>query len=267
VYTRGGGAAIQALNGGAVDYAATSLDAALVGFAKGADIVRFATTGQLPLFALATSPGKAGEIKTVKDLRGKTVGVSALANADHVLVLFLLDQAGVPEKEVRFATLGTNLYHALRLGQVEAGMVQEPALSLLEEQGARVIFNGMDLKDAHRHLGGAYEFMGVAVRRGEVESRREEMKRLATALEKGLKYVQQAPVDDLIDALPKELIAGGDRKALARTLTRYRASLYPTKAVIDVAAVKRVMDSQMKAGILKEPVDLDRFLDRTIVKG
>lgn len=267
VYTRGGGAAIQALNGGAVDYAATSLDAALIGYAKGADIVRFATTGQLPLFALATAPGKADEIKSIEDLRGKTIGVSALANADHAIVLYLLEQAGVPEKEVKFATLGTNLYHALRLGQVAAGMVQEPALSLLEEQGARVIFNGMDLQDAHRHLGGAYEFMGVAVRRGEVEQRREEMQRLAAALEKGLQYVQRAPVEELIAALPKELIAGGDQKALARTLERYRKSLYPRQAAIVVPAVRRVMEAQIKAGILKEPVDLERFLNTGIVKG
>ena len=267
VYTRGGGAAIQALNGGAVDYAATSLDAAINGFAKGADIVRFATTGRLPLFALATAPGKAQEIKTVEDLRGKTVGVSALANADHALVLFLLEQAGVPESEVRFATLGTNLYHALRLGQVEAGMVQEPALSLLEEQGARVIFNGMDFEHARQHLGGAYEFMGVAVRQGEVEQRREEMQRLAAALKKGLAYVQKAPVEELVDALPKELIAGGDRKALARTLERYRASLYPTSVKIDVSAVERVMDAHLKAGIQKKPVDFDRFLNTSIVKG
>lgn len=267
VYTRGGGAALQALNGGAVDYAATSLDAALNAFSKGADIVRFATTGRLPLFALATSPGRADEIKSVEDLRGKTVGVSALGNADHALALFLLDQAHVPEKQVRFATLGTNLYHALRLGQVEAGMVQEPALSLLENQGARVIFNGMDLQDARRRLGGAYEFMGVAVRRREAEARRAEMKRLAAALEKGLRYVQQAPVADLVDALPKELIAGGDRAALARTLKRYRASLYPTEVTIDVAAARRVMDAHLKAGIQKAPVDLKRLLDTSLVQG
>ena len=38
VYTRGGSAAMQALVGNAVDYAATSLDVAITAFAKGADI-------------------------------------------------------------------------------------------------------------------------------------------------------------------------------------------------------------------------------------
>src|ERR1700741_1330148 len=57
VYFRGGNAAIQALVGGAVDYGATSLDVAMQAYAKGADIRRFVSTGQLPLFAIAVAPG------------------------------------------------------------------------------------------------------------------------------------------------------------------------------------------------------------------
>lgn len=265
VYTRGGSAALQALNGGAVDYAATSFDAALSAYANGADIVRFATTGRLPLFALVSSPESADAIQGVEDLRGRKIGVAALGTSDHALALFLLDQAGVPESEVEFATLGTNLYHALRLGQVSAGMVQEPALSLLQEEGARVLMNGMDLDDAERHLGGAYEFMGVAVRRGERDERLEEMRALARALAKGLRYVQQAPPRDLVDALPDDLIAGGDPERLERTLERYRASLYPTEVSIDRSACQRVVDAHLKAGIQDEPIDLDRLLDLDVV--
>ncbi len=57
VYTRGGNAAMQALVGGAVDYAATALDVAIQAYANvGADIRRFAVTGRLPLFAVVTAP-------------------------------------------------------------------------------------------------------------------------------------------------------------------------------------------------------------------
>src|SRR5262245_48362240 len=64
VYTRGGNAAVQALVGSAVDYAATSLDVALQAYANvGADIRRFAVTGRLPLFAVVTSPKTASQIQ------------------------------------------------------------------------------------------------------------------------------------------------------------------------------------------------------------
>ena len=72
VYTRGGSAAMQALVGGAVDYAATSLDVALTAYANvGADIRRFAVTGRLPLFALVTAPKTAGQITVDQGSRGQ----------------------------------------------------------------------------------------------------------------------------------------------------------------------------------------------------
>jgi len=35
--------------------------------------------------------------------------------------------------------------------------VQEPALTLVQRAGGRVLMNGMDLEDAKNHLGGAFE--------------------------------------------------------------------------------------------------------------
>src|SRR6266545_4716580 len=123
VYTRGGNVAMQALVGGSVDYAGTSFDVALQAYAHGAKISRFASTGRLPLFALASGPKTAKEVRSLKDLENRTVGISALGNADHILVLFLMRRAGADPNRVRFATIGTNLLDALRLGQVGAGII------------------------------------------------------------------------------------------------------------------------------------------------
>src|SRR5207237_6341711 len=183
VYTRGGNAAMQALVGGAVDYAATALDVAIQAYANvGAQIRRFAVTGRLPLFAVVTAPNTADKIQSIKDLEGKTVGVSALGNADHSLTLYLLKQAGADAGKVQFATMGVNLLEALRQGQIDAGVVQEPALTLIQRAGGRVLMNGMDMEDAQKFLGGAFEFMGVAVRTKEIAQRRPDMVALAGAL-------------------------------------------------------------------------------------
>jgi len=265
VYTRGGSAALQALNGGAVDYAATSFDAALNAFSSGADIVRFASTGRLPLFALATSPGLAEDINSVAKLKGRTIGVSALGNADHAFMLYLLDRVGVNPDSVEFATVGTNLYDAIRLGQLDAGMVQEPALSLLQERGSRVLVNGMNIDDAREYLGGAYEFMGVAVRRDELEARKEQMQAVARALGKGLKHVQSAPPAQLVESLPAEIITGGDRDRLAQTLKLYRSSLYPETATMNLDAMQRVIDVNRAAGGRGGDVDLNNIAAPNVV--
>lgn len=265
VYTRGGNAAMQALIGGAVDYAATSFDVAVQAFAKGGDIRRFATTGRLPLFALAVAPGKVGEISDIKGLEGSTVGVSALGNADHTLILFLLQQAGADATSVSFAVLGPNLFEALRRGQVDAGMVQEPALTLILEDGGKVLFNAMNIADATKYLGGPYEFMGVAVRAEERDERLEEMRAIARALGDGLAYQREAPVDKIRQSLPSELLAGSEGEQFDRIISQYRGSLYPESVAIDVAACERVVNALMLSGMLAEPVDLGLLLDTSVV--
>ena len=266
VYTRGGNVAMQALVGNAVDYAGTSFDVALQAYARGAKIVRFASTGRLPLFALAAAPKAAKEISGLKDLENRTVGISALGNADHILLIYLMKKAGADPDRVRFATLGPNLYDALRLGQVDAGMVQEPALTLITGAGGKVIANIMDIQEANRYLGGAYEFMGVAVRVEERAKRRDEMGRLARALAKGLRDTRTIPAKEAVAALPKELITGANRDRLVGILERYRQSLYPDNVQIDPAAANRVTEAHRSAGLLSSSVDYKNLLDLSVVE-
>ena len=266
VYTRGGNVAMQALVGNAVDYAGTSFDVALQAYARGAKIARFASTGRLPLFALVTAPETAKDIRSFKDLENRTVGITGLGTADHILVIQLMKRAGANPDRVRFATLGSNLYEPLRLGQVDAGMVQEPALTLITEGGGTVIANIMDIEQANRYLGGAYEFMGVAVRVEEREKRRDEMGRLARALAKGLRDTRTIPVKEAVAALPQELITGANRDRLAGILERYRQSLYPDNVKIDSAAVTRVADAHRAAGLLASSVDYKSLLDLSVVE-
>ena len=268
VYTRGGNAAMQALVGGAVDYAGTSFDVALQAAANGAPIRRVASTGRLPLFALATAPEQAGAIESVAALEGRTVGISALGNADHALLLYLLDQAGADGDGVQFAAIGTNVFDALRIGQVDAAMLQEPALSLIVEAGGRELVNFMEIDEARRHLGGPYAFMGVSVRAAERDGRLPELRRLAAGLAAGLVDTRTLPPAEIVAALPEALVAGGDVARLESVIERYRQSLYPERVDVDVEAAGRVMRAQEVAGLL-EPgqVDLDSLLDPGALAG
>jgi len=259
---------MQALVGGAVDYAATALDVAIQAYANvGADIRRFAVTGRLPLFALITAPRTAEQIRTIKDLEGKTVAVSALGNADHSLTLYLLKQAGADAGKVQFATMGVNLLEALRQNQIDAGVVQEPALTLLSKSGARILMNAMDLADARQYLGGSYEFMGVAVRGKEFAERKPEMVGLVKALTESLKTLRTMTGDELVAALPKEMVAGLDTKELGDILVRRRDSLYPETVTIDLDAAQRVAQSLTAGGLIKADANISGLHDTTIAGG
>jgi sulfonate transport system substrate-binding protein len=266
VYLRGGTAAMQALVTRAVDYAATSFDVALSAYAQGAPIRRFFTTGRLPLFALAVAPKLSTAIRSVADLRGRTVGVSALGNADHVLLVYLLKHAGVDARAVRVAVLGPNTFETLHLAQVDAAMVQDPAATLIARDGGRILADLMDLEQAKRFLGGPYEFMGVAVRRAEWDERRVEMQALARALTRALGYIQYGTPRVLLEALPQPLIAGGDGPLFEHVLATHRRSLFPPDGALDLAAVRRAAAVQRESGVLARPIDLNGLVTNEIVK-
>ena len=262
VYTRGGNQAMQALVAGAVEYAGTSFDVVLQAAANGAAIRRVASTGRLPLFALAAGPGQVEAITSVADLSDRTVGISGLGNADHALLLYLLDRAEVDAESVRFASIGTNLFDALRIGQVDAAMLQEPALSLVVQAGGRELVNFMEIEETRERLGGAYEFMGVSVRAEERDERLPEIRRVAAALAGGLADTRSLPVAEIVQALPEPLVAGGDLEQLQGILERYRLSLYPEDVAIDLEAARRVVEAQEIAGLLPAgAVSLDALLD------
>src|SRR5947209_1418914 len=268
VYTRGGNAAMQALIGSAVDYAATAFDVALQAYANvGADIRRFAVTGRLPLFAVVTAPKTASRLQAIKDLEGRTVGVSALGNADHALTLYLLQQAGADARKVQFATMGVNLLEALRRSQIDVGLVQEPALTLLRRSGARVLVNAMDLEDAKRYLGGSFEFMGVAVRAKEIEQRRPEMVALTKALTDALKALRGMTGEELVAALPKEMTTGLDLKEFGGIIVHHRDSLYPETVSIDLEAARRVEQSLIAGGLIKSGESMSGLHDTTVAGG
>jgi NitT/TauT family transport system substrate-binding protein len=264
VYMRGSTAATQALVGGALDYAATSFDDVLQAFNRGADIRRFCSTGRLPLAALAIAPNRVAEINSFKDLEGRTLGVVSRGGIAEALTLFLMKKAGADGKKVQFAVLGPNIYDPVRLGQVDAAWVSEPALSLLVKEGSRALVNFMETDDAEKYLGGPYEFMGISVRTAEIPARRDEMRALVRALKKGLSALQSVKPEEITAALPKQLMAGTDAGQLTDIIARYRASLYPTAGVIDVAACERVADTLKFAGLIKPEVKAEQVLDLSI---
>jgi NitT/TauT family transport system substrate-binding protein len=124
----------------------------------------------------------------------------------------------------------------------------------------------MDYEDARKQFGGAYEFMGVAVRTPEIEARRAEMVALANALSDAMVELRKLNGADLVNALPPELTAGLDKKEFGQILLRYRDSLYPENVKLDPAASQRVADSLVVGGLLEQAqADVSGLLDRSIV--
>lgn len=252
VYQRGGAVAMNALLSNSIDWVLTPMDLVVSAWGSGKQAVMFASASSLPFFALVTGPRSS--ISSIADLKGKTVGVGNLNTTDHLLVRAMVVRAGLKESDVEIVPVGTNQFDAVVRGQVDAGMVQEPARTLIERQGGKVLVNLMKRGDADATLGGAYQFTGLISRPDVLQNNPEQARKLAAAIAKANQWVRTHSGAETVKNIPEELVAGGDDQVFATVLDQVKLDLYPANLRIDEASVQRVVDVQKMSGALQMDV-------------
>jgi NitT/TauT family transport system substrate-binding protein len=256
VYMKGGALTVQALLGNSVDVVGAAMDVVVSAAAAGKEPLMIASLSSLPFFALVTAPDS--DITDIADLEGKKIGVANLNTSDHLLARYLLEKNGVDDADAGFAPLGPNLFDGLRKGQVDAGLVQEPALSKLEALGCKVLVNFMKREDAERALGGPYQFFGLNTRPDVVEKDPELLRKLTRALTRANEWIRASSGAEIVSNLPEDLVSGEDRATFAARLDAVKSDLYPAALTLDSGAVQRVIDVQKSAGALAKDVAPDK---------
>jgi len=108
-------------------------------------------------FAVLWAVKDESPIKTIADLKGRTVATTVFGGGIHALMMVLLERNGIdPEKDVTMREVGFPLVEdALRSGRVEAGPFAQPFWARAKEKGGlRVLF---DLSDVQSPLTETFE--------------------------------------------------------------------------------------------------------------
>lgn len=87
-------------------------------------------------------------VRTIRDLKGKTVAVHYLGSGDHILLSAMLSYVGIDPHEVNWVT-GRNMLNAMNLfieGKADAfmGWAQEPAELRMKQVGHMIVDIGQD---------------------------------------------------------------------------------------------------------------------------
>jgi NitT/TauT family transport system substrate-binding protein len=136
---RGGPAAANALISGDVDLVTGALEQALKMKAKGQDIKVIASIQHKSPFAIVVPVDS--PVKSLADLKGKTIGVTAVGSSSDVQLRGYMRQLGMdPDKDFQIAGLGASILPAFERGQVPAAIMLAPALTkVLADKKARTI--------------------------------------------------------------------------------------------------------------------------------
>jgi NitT/TauT family transport system substrate-binding protein len=126
------------------------------------------------------------EYKTVKDLKGRVLGVSSFGATSDVVARMMIKHFGIdPEKEMRIVALGLERarFAALKEKVVDVAVISPPADSEGKKLGFNVLARAYELF--------SFPFIGLGTNTNKIKGRPDEVKRAIRALIKANRYIRQ----------------------------------------------------------------------------
>lgn len=245
----GGAAAIPAVVSGGFDFAFGNLVSVMVANDKGLDIQLVAngnsTSGDTSHdFGGVVVKGDS-DIKSPKDLAGKTVSVNTLSNIGDTTIRSVIEADGGDPDSVKFVEVGfPDAPAALANGQVDAAWILDPFLSQSVDDGGRVV--SYNFADFDKKL----DISGYFATGDTVANDPELVKKFQAAMNRSLEYAQENPdeVRDIVGTYTK--IDEAARAEMA--LPAFRKDF-------NMEAAQKLADAALKYGTLTKPAELDKF--------
>lgn len=140
IFLRGGSRTVSALIGGSVDFILGSDLGVTTAIVQGASIARVGVTTNTLGYSMVTQPN----IKTVRDLKGKIIGITPGRDAAYARVAKLLRDNGMDaNKDVTYLAVGDGgpaaRVAALSSGIIHATMFTPPSDMISEKAGMRIL--------------------------------------------------------------------------------------------------------------------------------
>jgi ABC-type nitrate/sulfonate/bicarbonate transport system substrate-binding protein len=173
---------------------------------RGAKLKVLAGAGMLPWLAVFTSKL---EIRTLKDLEGKTVGTGSVGALLHQMMMALLRKNNVEVDKVRFVNIGgsVDVFRAVVVGTVDAGLGE---LSIIDQQAefkVRMVEHGnlaVELPE--------FTYQGTWTSDQMIQRKRDTIVRTMAAYAKLYRFVQSPDSKDSFVRAKKSLFPNGSEK-------------------------------------------------------
>lgn len=235
----GGSQALRAVVGGSAEVVSGAYEHTVSLQGKKQYFTAFALQGRLPQIALGIRKAKAASFKSLKDLKGMKIGVSAPGSSTHNLVKQLLTKAGLdPNKDVSIvgAGIGAGALAAMKSGQIDAISNVDPVMTKLELDGdVKIVADTRSLK-------GTMEAWGAPLPAGCLYAPEEFVKKypgvvqaLATAIVRADKWIAKASATDVAKVVPESYLLG-DRALYLFSFDKVKEAISQDGIVSDAGA-------------------------------
>jgi NitT/TauT family transport system substrate-binding protein len=241
---KGGSQALTAVLGGSADVVSGYYDHCVNLAAKNQPLQAFVTYDRYPGLVLVVSPKHTEEIRSIKDLAGKKVGVSAPGSSTDFFLKYLLHKNGVDPNSVAVIGIGleATAIAAQEQGMVDAAVMLDPAVTLLQGKykDAKILSDTRTQKDTLAVFGGEYPGGALYTRAGWIAGHESEVQALANAIVATLKWIHSHTPEEIIAQLPADLV--GPDKELYLAALKNTIPMYSLTGSMDPKGAQAVLD-------------------------
>ena len=225
----GGSQALRALVGGSADVVSGAFEHTVNMQPKGQKLRAIVLMGRAPQIVLGVNPKTMPQFKTVADLKGKKIGVTAPGSSTNVMTNFVLAKAGLKPSDVSIIGVGAGngAVAAMRAGQVDALANLDPVISLLSRSNdIKIISDTRVVAEAERVFGGPMPAACLYVPQAFVDKHPRTAQALANAIVRANQWIQKAGPGDIIKAVPESYLLG-DRAVYIDAFLAAKGALSP----------------------------------------
>ena len=183
--------------------------------------------GRAPQIAMGVSTKTMPNYKSIADLKGKKIGVSAPGSSTNMMANLVLSRAGLKASDVSYIGVGTaaGALAALRSGQIDAISNIDPVMTMLEQKGdVKIISDTRTLKGTTDVFGGPMPAACLYAPAEFVQKNPNTCQALANAIVHGLKWLQTAGPSDIIKTVPEGYLLG-DRALYLASFNKVREAI------------------------------------------
>jgi NitT/TauT family transport system substrate-binding protein len=255
---KGGSEALKAVIGGSADVVSGYFDHCVNLAVKNQNLQSFVVYDRFPGFALVVSPKHSGEVKTIKDLANKKVGVSAPGSSTDFFLKYILRKNGVDPNSVGVigVGLGSTAIAAMEQGTIDAAIMLDPAVTILQgkDKDLRILADTRSQKDTLAVFGGEYPGGALYTKADWIASHEKEVQGMTNAIINTLKWIHSHTPEQIADKMPEQYV-GKDKAlyvaALKNTLPMYslNGKMDPKGAEAVLAVFKQSSEAHRKGNI------------------
>jgi NitT/TauT family transport system substrate-binding protein len=259
---KGGSDALKAVLGGSADVVSGYFDHCVNLAAKKQELQSFVVYDRYPGLVLVVSPSHNAEIKSIKDLAGKKVGVSAPGSSTDFFLKFLLKKNGVDSTGVAVigVGLGATAVAAMQQGQIDAAVMLDPAVTVLQgsHSDLRILSDTRTEKDNQAVFGGDYPGGSLYSTTAWVASHEKEVQALTNAIVNTLKWIHSHSPEDIMAKMPAEMV--GKDKALYLAALKNTIPMYSETGRMDPKGADAVLAvfSESSPEVAKANIDVSK---------